>query len=131
MDGEDVEYYKELEEFMSNIYRNTSKPKIYLNYLTPHPYNSRFDLRGGIYHLVTDDLNYFTHRYPVCYVGNGDTTLNIKMLETHNKIAEITESTHLNPQLEEGTLKNNFVDCMSDTISNSGLKLMDLLDRDF
>jgi len=131
MEGESVEYYDDFIGFMENIYNgNKPKPKIYLNYLTPHPCNSKFELREGTYHLVANDLNYFTHRYPVCYKGpsNQNSMIrNEKMLETHDKIAEITNSKEYNPSLDDEELKENFIGCKN--IASRELNLQTMLKR--
>lgn len=93
--GEDSEYYNELVKFIKAIYNESSKPKIYINFLTPHPYNSRFPLDN--YSLVTDDLNYFTHKYPVCRPKNSSRGLRIGMLQVYDKIVEETNSQMYNP----------------------------------
>ena len=94
LDGEGEEYYKELEGFFTEISKNTNYLKIYLNYFTPHPFNSKFSKENGV---VTNDLNDFTHGYPV-YCSTY--RLKNHMLEMHNKIVNITKSGKYNPTLE-------------------------------
>ena len=95
INGESVEYYKELYNFIKEIYSDSSKPKIYINFLTPHPYNSRFPLDN--YSLVTDDLNYFTHKYPVCYSNDSTYGQRTRMLETYDRIVKYSNSETYNP----------------------------------
>ena len=93
--GEDSEYYNELYEFITKIYNEESKPKIYINFLTPHPFNSQFPTQN--YSLVTNDLNYFTHKFPVCYPQDSTYGKRKKMLEIYDRIVEYTNSSLYNP----------------------------------
>lgn len=93
--GEEPEYYDELYEFITKIYNDESRPKIYINFLTPHPFNSQFPTQN--YHLVTNDLNYFTHKFPVCYPQDSTYGKRKKMLEIYDKIVEYTNSSLYNP----------------------------------
>lgn len=108
INGESVEYYKELYNFIKEIYSDSSKPKIYINFLTPHPYNSRFPLDN--YSLVTDDLNYFTHKYPVCYSNDSTYGQRTRMLETYDRIVKYSNSETYNPLTDNmpKELKNRF-----------------------
>jgi radical SAM superfamily enzyme YgiQ (UPF0313 family) len=113
--GEDYDYYEHLIKFIERIYdrngKSDIKPKIYLNYSTPHPYKSNFPDKNN-YTLVTHDLNYFTHRFPVCFPDGEDIQRNKRMLITHNKIADITDSRRYNPSLGEDTeLYEAFTNC--------------------
>jgi radical SAM superfamily enzyme YgiQ (UPF0313 family) len=125
LDRENTVYYEKLIDFINKIYdsKKSTKPKIYLNFLTPHPYNSQFSV-GNHYTLVTNNLNYFTHRFPVCYAGDHDRQCNIKMLETHDKIAENTNSKAYNPPLEDDELYDAFIDCKK--IENKKLDLLEI-----
>lgn len=93
--GEDSEYYDDLYDFITKIYDSESKPKIYINFLTPHPVNSQFPTQN--YVLATNDLNYFTHKFPVCYPQESTYGRRKKMLETYDKIVEYTNSSLYNP----------------------------------
>lgn len=95
INGEDLSYYRELIKFIKAIYCEESKPKIYINFLTPHPYNSQFPL--GNYNLVTKNLDYFTHKYPVCFAQNSTYGERKKMLDTYDEIVKYTKSTIYNP----------------------------------
>jgi len=97
--GEDSEYYDDLLEFIKRIYNEDSKPKIYINFLTPHPINSQFPTQN--YVLATNDLNYFTHKYPVCYAQDSTYGKRKKMLETYDKIVEYTNGSLYNPPTSE------------------------------
>lgn len=108
INGESVEYYEELYNFIKAIYSDSSKPKIYINFLTPHPYNSRFPLDN--YSLVTDDLNFFTHKFPVCYSNNSTYGERKRMLETYDQIVKYSNSETYNPLTDKmpEELKNKF-----------------------
>lgn len=95
INGEDINYYDELMKFIKAIYYEESKPKIYINFLTPHPYNSQFPI--GSYSLVTKDLNYFTHKYPVCFSQNSTFGERRKMLDIYDEIVKYTKSERYNP----------------------------------
>ena len=85
IEGEDEKYYDDLMDFITKIYDDKSKPKIYINFLTPHPVNSSFPTQN--YNLATNNLNLFTHKYPVCYANsqNYNPPLN-KMPENLKKL---------------------------------------------
>lgn len=107
--GEDPEYYDELFEFIKRIYDSESKPKIYINFFTPHPINSQFPTQN--YVLATNDLNYFTHKFPVCYAQDSTYGKRKKMLEAYDKIVEYTNSSLYNPPTSKipRTLKSAFL----------------------
>ena len=100
---ETEEYYGEMFLFIKDIYdlSHNCKPKIYINFFTPHPRNSRFEIADD-FKMITEDLNYFTHKYPVGFYepisGNG-AIIRGKMIETYEKIIEYTNSTRFNPSL--------------------------------
>jgi len=94
IDGEDKQYYDNLLDFIQKIYDGKSQPKIYINFLTPHPYNSKFELPK--YALVTKDLNYFTHKHPVCFVKGKKLTQKLQMLDVYDKIIKHTCSEKYN-----------------------------------
>lgn len=99
--GEDNDYYDALLNFIKRIYDEISKPKIYINFFTPHPFNSKFSNRG--YALVTNDLNYFTHKFPVCFADTqaGGRGVRSKMLKTYDEIVDYTHSLLYNPKTSE------------------------------
>lgn len=97
IEGEDEKYYEDLMDFITKIYDEKSKPKIYINFLTPHPVNSSFPTQN--YNLATNNLNLFTHKYPVCYAMGSDFGIRKKMLETYDKIVSYTNSQSYNPPL--------------------------------
>lgn len=107
--GEDAEYYDDLFEFVKRIYDDESKPKIYINFMTPHPINSQFPIRN--YTLATNDLNYFTHKFPVCYAQDSTYGKRKKMLEIYDKIVNYTNSSLYNPPTSKipETLKKEFL----------------------
>ena len=118
--SEDPAYYNDLFEFIKSIYDNESKPKIYINFLTPHPINSQFPIQN--YSLATNDLNYFTHKFPVCYAQNSSYGIRKKMLETYDRIVKYTNSGLYNPPVSKipETLKEAFLS------GNSELKSDDM-----
>ncbi len=93
--NEDTDYYTNLLEFIKEIYIGQSKPKIYINFLTPHPFNSQFPLDN--YTLITKDLNFFTHKYPVCFAQDSNFVIRKKMLETYDEIVNYSNSQTYNP----------------------------------
>lgn len=99
IEGEDEKYYDDLMEFITKIYDDKSKPKIYINFLTPHPVNSSFPTQN--YNLATNNLNLFTHKYPVCYAKGSDFGIRKKMLETYDKIVLYTDSKSYNPLVSD------------------------------
>ena len=107
--GEDSEYYDDLLSFIKKIYDDESRPKIYINFLTPHPINSQFPIQN--YTLATNELDFFTHKFPVCYAQNSKYGIRKKMLETYDKIVEYTNSTLYNPptSMIPNSLKKSFL----------------------
>lgn len=107
--GEDSEYYDDLLDFIKKIYDNESRPKIYINFLTPHPINSQFPIQN--YTLATSNLDYFTHKFPVCYPQNSTYGIRKKLLETYDKIIANTDSILYNPPTSKipGDLKKAFL----------------------
>ena len=99
IEGEDEKYYDDLMDFITKIYDDKSKPKIYINFLTPHPVNSSFPTQN--YNLATNNLNLFTHKYPVCYAKGSDFGIRKKMLETYDNIVSHTNSQNYNPPLNK------------------------------
>ncbi len=99
IEGEDEKYYDDLMNFINKIYDEKSKPKIYINFLTPHPVNSSFPTQN--YNLATNNLNLFTHKYPVCYSKGSDFGIRKKMLETYDNIVSYTNSQSYNPPLNK------------------------------
>ncbi|OQB13703.1 MAG: B12 binding domain protein [Firmicutes bacterium ADurb.Bin193] len=109
IEGEDSVYYNNLFEFIKKIYDNDSKPKVYINFLTPHPYNSQISLSK--YSLVTKDLNYFTHKYPVCFAESAKAIQRRKILSTYDDIVKYTKSELYNPLTDKipSVLKESFL----------------------
>ena len=106
LSGETEEYYDELFSFVKEIYdySDKCKPKIYINFLTPHPLSSSFKVTRN-YKMITTDLNYFTHKFPIGFYEQEDGvgyTIREKMIDTYEKITRYTDSTKFNPSLREG-----------------------------
>ena len=96
---ENVNYYKALAEFIDRIY-TPQFTKVYLNFYTPHP------VRGKIpddVNIVTNDLNYYMHKIPVCYPKNPRMKVLVrqKMLSTYNSIVKRTKSEAYNPPIPD------------------------------
>lgn len=96
---ENVAYYKVLAEFIDKIY-TPQFTKVYLNFYTPHP------VRGKIpddVNIVTNDLNYYTHKIAVCYPKNPRMKVLVrqKMLSTYNSIVKRTKSEAYNPPIPD------------------------------
>lgn len=99
LSGETEEYYEELLQFIKDIYdyHKINKPKIYINFLTPHPRGSTFPVNDK-YHMITHDLNYFTHKYPIGFYEH-DLPTRQKMIDTYETIIEYTNTEKFNPHL--------------------------------
>lgn len=99
LSGETEEYYDELLQFIKDIYdyHEINKPKIYINFLTPHPRNSTFPINDK-YSMVTNDLNYFTHKYPIGFYEH-DLSTRQKMIDTYEAIIQHTNTEKFNPCL--------------------------------
>jgi len=102
IEDETTIYYDSLLNFITVLYdkSNDPKPKIYINFLTPHPHNSNdtslnFSLPN--YLIITDDLDYFTHKYPVCFAKSANYAIKDKMLKTYDAIVNYTCSQLYNP----------------------------------
>lgn len=95
--GEDRHYYSALTNFVQQIYVK-GKTKVYLNFYTPHPVKGR--IPEHVY-LISNDLNYFTHKIPVCYPKYplSKAPIRKKMLETYDKIIQMTDSQLFNPKI--------------------------------
>ena len=103
LEGEDVEYYKQLSEFIKELYDYSKDKKCikpYINFITPHPRNSEFPIDNK-WDMITTDLNYFTHKFPVCIVKGSKLDVREKMLEMYEDIISYTDSKLYNPSLKE------------------------------
>lgn len=96
--GESKEYYKSLLDFFSSVDVNEQLLKIYVNFLTPHPYKNEFP--KGEYYLTTNDLMYFTHKNPVCYPHEMPRLVRVAMLETYDAIVQNYNMAQYNPQID-------------------------------
>lgn len=105
LSGETEEYYDDLFSFIKEIYdySDNCKPKIYINFFTPHPIASSFQVERN-FKMITTDLNYFTHKYPIgFYEQESGFAIREKMIDTYEKIIDYTNSTKFNPSLRNGT----------------------------
>lgn len=113
--GETIDYYNGLRQFFSSLDVPSEMLKIYINFLTPHPYKNEFP--KGDYCLVTKDLKYFTHKNPVAYPKNMKRVVRIEMLKTYKDIVEKFDISTFNPsfssllqkKVEEGEKITNLV----------------------
>ena len=97
--GEDSDYYNSLKDFISKIYK-PHMSKIYLNFYTPHPAKN---VIPDNLTLVTNDLNYFTHKIPIGYVIATMPKIRHrrKMIQTYDDIVSMTNSQEFNPKIPE------------------------------
>ncbi len=111
LEGESEEYYDELLDFVKDIYdyNGLCKPKIYINFLTPHPRKSSFLVTEN-FHMITNDLNYFTHKYPIGFYNKFEITTRQKMIDTYETIIEYTNSKTFNPSLNTPEQKYEYLD---------------------
>lgn len=111
LEGESEEYYDELLEFVKEIYdyHDNFKPKIYINFLVPHPRNSSFPVKD--FNMITNDLDYFTHKYPVGFYSRKiDLPVRKKMLDTYETIIEYTNSKRFNPSLKDNEKEYEYLE---------------------
>lgn len=93
--GENVDYYESLVSFIRQIY-TPNLTKVYLNFYTPHP--TRGKIPDDVC-VVTNDLNYYTHKIPVCFpkAPKMKPLVKQKMLSAYTIIVEETHSRDFNP----------------------------------
>lgn len=74
--------------------------KIYLNFYTPHPTKN---IIPDNLTLVTNDLNYFTHKIPIGYVIATMPKIRHRrqMIQTYDEIVSMTNSQEFNPKIPE------------------------------
>lgn len=104
--GESIDYYHSLLNFFEELQVDRSLLKIYVNFLTPHPYKNEFPKNE--YSLVTNDLKYFTHKIPVCFPNGMRRMTRIEMLGTYDKIVKFYNMGNYNPPINE-TIRTNFI----------------------
>lgn len=99
---EDKTYYKQLEQFIENIYDPTFLVP-YINFFTPHPVYS--SLVKDKYMITTKDFNYYTHKIPVAYPTNMKSPQRNAMISAYNQIRKTTKSELYNPAIPEEARK--------------------------
>ena len=104
--GESIDYYHSLLAFFEQLQVDYSLLKIYVNFLTPHPYKNEFPKNE--YSLVTNDLKFFTHKVPVCFPDGMRRMTRIEMLRTYDKIVYTYNMGNYNPPIDE-TIRTNFI----------------------
>lgn len=84
--------------------------KIYLNFYTPHPSKCRMPEDAV---LITNDLNCYTHKIPVCYsrVPRSKIHIRKKMLSTYDEIINLTASQRFNPPIPDWIKEKYSSDC--------------------
>jgi len=131
--GETVIYYQALKEFFDEISSNDNNPhlKMYLNFLTPHPYNSEFPLKNHT--LIAKDLNLFTHKYPVCVESH--TGIHTGIREIKRKMVEVYDAANqgnnklFNPSLDKTKNATLLTKLYNETSAGSELDLMAIIDE--
>lgn len=101
--GETIEYYDSLRQFFSKLDVSSDMLKIYINFLTPHPYKNEFPKSD--YCLVTNDLKYFTHKNPVAYPKKMKRAVRIEMLKTYKEIVQSFDISNYNPPFSDSIEK--------------------------
>ena len=110
--GEDNNYYAALIDFIKHIYE-PGMTKVYLNFFTPHPVKCK--IPDDVF-LVSNDLHYYTHKIPVCYskTPRAKVYARRKMLDTYDKIVELTSSQDYNPtipdQIRESYISDHYLE---------------------
>jgi len=89
--GDNVDYIKKL-------HANYSGLKPYFTFLAPQPFRGEFHTQGK-YVLLNNDLDYFTHLFPVAVpktLGHWEAGLGA-LIDGYNEIVNFTKTQHLNP----------------------------------
>lgn len=102
---EDENYYQKLTDFVDK-FSKSGFFKPYLNFWTPHPFNSRIAVAD--HNVVTSDINYYTHKIPVSYPIGIKNPARELILKTYDQIVDITQSELFNPPIPDKA-KNNFI----------------------
>ena len=105
--GETKDYYESLMEFFRKLNVDRKYLKIYINFLTPHPYKNEFP--AGDYKLITTDLKYFTHKVPVAIPDGMNRITRKKMLDTYDRIVAEYKMEHYNPKIDP-TIRSKFIE---------------------
>ena len=108
IDGESKQYYDSLINFFSELKLFKDKLKVYINFITPHPYKNTFPLED--YQIVTNDLKYYTHKNPVAFPKKMVRITRKKMISTYNKIVDMFDPEHRYNPLIPTEIKEKFLD---------------------
>ena len=92
-------YYKTLINEMEKNFSDDKKYKIYMNFITPHPINNKYDYDEKSYFLVNSYLGAFNHKTPILIPHNHGRKLRKSMLSAYDNIREITNSKDFNPEV--------------------------------
>ena len=92
IDGESEQYYKSLISFFGELESFKDKLKVYINFITPHPYKNTFPLED--YQIITNDLKYFTHKNPIAFPKKMKRITRKEMIVTYNKIVAMFDPEH-------------------------------------
>lgn len=105
--GETKEYYHSLIDFFRNLNVDRKYLKIYINFMTPHPYKNEFP--NGEYKLITTDLKYFTHKVPVAFPEGMNRITRKEMLDTYTCIVSEYQMERYNPKIDP-KIRKKFVE---------------------
>lgn len=94
---EDKDYCKKLQEFVFSFADNSDYFKPYLNFFTPHPFNSRINFEGHT--IVLNDLNCYTHKIPVAYPAKVKRLERKEIIHTYEKISKHEKWQKYNPEI--------------------------------
>ncbi len=113
IDGESKQYYESLVHFFSELKPYKEMLKVYINFITPHPYRNTFPLEN--YSIVTNDLKYYTHKNPVAFPKDMVRITRKEMINTYKIIVDMFDSLHrynpeIPPEIERKFLNGNTVE---------------------
>lgn len=118
--GENASYYQRLQMFFETLIPYKKHLKIYINFNTPHPYKNTLPADDG-YCLVTNELWYYTHKYPVMYPSKMKRIDRNKMLEVYDWIVSTFDKNYKFNSKIPNELRKKFAD--GNTSASIQLKL--------
>lgn len=113
IEGESKQYYESLIDFFSELKQYKEKLKVYINFITPHPYRNTFPLEN--YSIVTNDLKFYTHKNPIAYPKTMVRITRKEMIKTYKEIVKMFDPLYrYNPviptEIEEKFIKGKAVE---------------------